>query len=55
MSSVMWWFGRRSHDDRLDREIESHLELEEEDLKDRGLSPGDAVLGRGARWGTSLC
>ena len=45
MSSVMQWFGGRRRHNRLDREIESHLELEAEDLQDRGFSPGDAALG----------
>ena len=39
------WFGRKRQQNRLDREIESHLELEAEDLQERGFSPGDAVLG----------
>jgi hypothetical protein len=41
----MRWFGRRRQHNRLDREITSHLELEAEDLEERGFSPGDAVLG----------
>lgn len=45
MSSVMRWFGRKRQQNRLDREIESHLQLEAEDLEQRGFSPGDAVLG----------
>jgi hypothetical protein len=41
----MFWFGRKRRDNRLDREIESHLELEAEERKERGDSDEDAVLG----------
>ena len=41
MGRLMGWF-RKSREQDLERELRSHLELEAEEQRDSGLSPGDA-------------
>ncbi|MBV8709126.1 MAG: hypothetical protein JO028_18200, partial [Acidobacteriaceae bacterium] len=38
----MSWWRRKKHDEDLDRELRSDLELEAEEQQERGLSPEEA-------------
>src|SRR5579862_7925195 len=45
MSTIMrrrWWARKREREEDLDREIRSHLELEAEEQRESGLTPGEA-------------